>query len=94
MDGEPCPNCSGKGERDGVFCRECWGRGMWTIRECPYQVVPSSTWNVLRLSHLADKGAWPVRGGVLDQAQSAIDAFGLIETYIAKAREDQNGGKR
>ena len=68
-----CPTCSSKG------CSSCKHTGKFTITECPHKMLGrepcdrASIGEAVRLARMADKGAWPVGGGVLDQAQSFRD---------------------
>jgi len=45
------------------------------IKKCPLQFVGSQTWTMASLARFADKGAWPISGGVLDQSESFLQFY-------------------
>lgn len=65
-----CPTCSSKG------CSSCNDTGKFIIDACPHKMLGrescdhASIGEAVRLAGFAEKGAWPVAGGVLDQAHS------------------------
>jgi len=48
------------------------------LTECPLRYVTSDVWHVIELVEMMEKGALPIAGGVLDQAQGFITAARII----------------
>jgi hypothetical protein len=67
-----CVGCGGKG------CDECNQAGRTEIACCPLELVTSDVWQVIRYAELYKKGLPPIAGGVLDQAQSFVEAATFI----------------
>jgi hypothetical protein len=65
-----CTVCGGNDDH----CKACDGWGKQRITSCPKEIPDAATWRVIQMSEFADKGSFPIAGGVLDQAQSFLDA--------------------
>lgn len=65
-----CTRCAG----DDDNCPVCKGWGRERLTTCPKEIVAVSTWRLLQFTDFAERGAWPLTGGVLDQTQSFADA--------------------
>lgn len=50
------------------------------IDTCPQRLVDAGTHWLLRLAEFAEKGTFPVAGGVLDQSPAFIGAMELIRS--------------
>lgn len=63
------------------------------IPRCPYQEVEAWAWNVLDFAEDAEKGHWPLAGGLLDQSASFLAAARFIRSEIDywKAKALGNG---
>lgn len=70
-----CVRCGGKNSKD---CPACGGTGKWELKECPKKFVTSDVWEAIELAELFAKGLPPVAGGVLDQANSFVEAARFI----------------
>jgi hypothetical protein len=49
-----------------------------TFRECPVRTVLPRTRHAVQLAGLLESGAWPVAGGVLDQANAFVQAACVV----------------
>lgn len=78
-----CVACEGKG------CDGCNGNGYTLIDRCPHRIVTRDVWQALRFARRADKGALPVAGGLLNQTQSFLEAWELIDADRAVWRAHQ-----
>lgn len=80
-----CPACgNGKG---ATACPTCKGWGVIRVRECP-QAYVGRLWDVIGLCQFADKGAWPLAGGVLDQSDSFLTFTSIWRAKLAQAQND------
>ena len=72
---------------DGGGCDACGERGVFEV-ECPRQYIDAGMRLTLELSTFAEKGSWPVAGGVLDQSHSFVSACRFIdgERQVWKAK--------
>ena len=79
-----CTACGGKDEK----CERCKGFGTERITGCPKEIIDRQTWRLLELSDFADKGAFPVTGGVLEQSDSFLSGCRMVwgETKYWKAK--------
>jgi hypothetical protein len=68
-----CIACNGQDEN----CETCDGFGVHHIG-CPKDSIDPSTVRAIQFADFADKGHWPVSGGVLDQSQSFVSACNFI----------------
>ena len=67
-----CNGCDGKG------CDDCGDTGEILITQCPLDFITDDVWRVIEMAGFFEKGIPPVSGGVLDQAQSFLDAAAFI----------------
>lgn len=65
-----CTACNGTDDN----CEACGGGGKQRLTTCPKTIPDAATWRVIQLSEFAERGAFPIAGGVLDQSQSFLDA--------------------
>jgi hypothetical protein len=68
-----CPTCGGcgvidDGTDDQQECSQCDGMGRFELAECPRKFIGQDLTECINYASLASKGAWPVAGGILDQA--------------------------
>ena len=79
FDDLPCPEChdeKGKVEH----CEACWRRGKLMFKSCPMAEVTPDVWTALRLAGFAERGTWPVAGGVMDQAAGFVRLVEYVRT--------------
>jgi hypothetical protein len=76
-----CPKCNGEG------CEECSG-GMFAIDGCPNNYC-SPVVRSLTLFDLFEKGLPPVAGGVMDQANSFIEAAQFFESEERRVKNER-----
>lgn len=62
----------------GDGCEGCDGQGHTTITRCPLDYVTPDVVRAFNLIRWADRGAFPVGGGVLDQAGTFIAAMEFV----------------
>lgn len=81
---QACHVCDG----DDPDCATCSGRGEVEYKSCPQAEITPDIWRFFKLKGFAEKGAWPVAGGTLDQTQIFLDAveYARSEEAAAKAR--------
>jgi hypothetical protein len=65
-----CQFCGGKDDK----CKHCGGWGHQRITQCPRKLITPDIWRLLQLAEFAEKGAFPVSGGVLEQSDSFLSA--------------------
>jgi hypothetical protein len=56
--------------------------GAIEIAVCPRSIIPDSIWTVLDFAELAEKGNWPIAGGLLDQSHGFISACRFVWSDI------------
>lgn len=49
------------------------------IHRCPNRLIPAAIHEALPFVHWSENGSWPVRGGILDQSATLVDAKRLFE---------------
>lgn len=82
-----CHAC-GRTEEKTPSCTACHGKGYEVVTSCPRRLVaadPMVGW-VVDLAEMARKGAWPVAGGVLDQAETFLSAARLVWSEESRCR--------
>jgi hypothetical protein len=62
-----------------------------TINVCPRLLIPDEIWTVIEFAELAEKGHWPIAGGVLDQAHWFVSAARFVWNEIALWKIKLNG---
>jgi len=77
-----CVACEGRAED----CGTCDGKGIWELSQCPKKFIDSEIWEAIRFAEFAERGAWPISGGVLDQCQWFVDAEGFISSERARSK--------
>jgi len=79
-----CTACDGRDEN----CERCGGWGTEKITDCPRKIIDQQTWRLLQLADFAEKGCFPVSGGVLEQSDSFLSACRMVwsETAYWKAK--------
>jgi hypothetical protein len=70
---ETCVTCNGSDEH----CPTCDGWG-WVKASCPRDSVTGETSRILKYADFAEKGHWPIDGGVLDQSNTFVNACWFI----------------
>lgn len=60
------------------------------LESCPTRYVTSDVWQLLELSDLAEHGAMPVAGGVLDQGEQFIQAHRFCKSERSHRRNRDN----
>ena len=48
------------------------------MTECPLTYVGGDAWTVIEFAEFAERGSWPVAGGVLDQANQFVEACRFV----------------
>ena len=79
-----CTTCGGKDEK----CKTCGGWGHIKITGCPKEEIDNPTLRLIELAEFAEKGAFPVSGGVLDQSAGFMRGARMVwnETEYWKAK--------
>ena len=84
-----CPEC----EEMGGECAVCGGEGTIVIDRCPREFVGWDMSDAVGYAIHADKGQWPVAGGLLDQSWWFLELYSRftgdvnrIEAEAAKER--------
>ena len=70
-------------------CDNCNDTGEILIADCPLNVIPVETWDMIELAELYEKGLPPIAGGSLDQLRAFVVAFRIFTK--AKARHKMIG---
>jgi hypothetical protein len=63
---------------------ECGKTGKINITQCPLEIIPAETWDLLDAAELYEKGLPPVAGGQLDQSH------GFFKAAVFIMREKRN----
>ena len=96
--GQLCRECRGGECRDTgrkrIECVECHGKGCERcvdgheiITGCPQPEAGKSI-DAIRMFELVDKGHLPVAGGLLDQAQSFVEAYRFYSADVDKIKAE------
>jgi hypothetical protein len=64
--------------------QERWRIREWTWTRCPLKIVTNQSVEYLNAYKLYKNGLLPMSGGWMSQAQSFIEAIGIIEMEIGK----------
>ena len=70
-----CAACEGQWPER---CGECHGTGKATVTSCPRLQLDRDAAEMVFAAMHAEKGLWPVRGGMLDQTESALVAIPFV----------------
>jgi hypothetical protein len=79
---------------NGNRCQACDFRGEVPITGCPHRTVTQTSWEILRIANLIDKGFPPVVGGSLDQSKPLMDAVEFVWGDEASNRQEIAAKKR
>jgi hypothetical protein len=69
-------------------CKACRRRGKYLLTECPRNIIPAETSNVLRMFDHARAHDWPLDGGMLSQSDSFLQAYELLDALIPSREQD------
>lgn len=71
-------------------CTTCGGDGRKAMDRCPSSLATDDVRAAFRAyARVRDYGAWPVAGGIDDQAASFVAFVDLVESEVAATRRDK-----
>ncbi len=77
-----CPSC---GE---VGCEDCEQSGYFTLKECPRKFVGSMV-EAINIATFAERGCFPVDGGLLNQSCSFLELVAVLENETIRLANEQ-----
>ena len=80
-----------RGGKSSEGCTHCGGRGVVRIKTCPLKFIGRQTWTMASLSRFADKGAWPIGGGTLEQTESFLQFYERWTSTLARLKAESDG---
>lgn len=66
---------------------ERWKIGEWTWQRCPVRLITKETVEYLKAYKFYKNGLLPITGGWMMQAQSFVEAIGIIETEVTRVEK-------
>lgn len=85
-----CPVCEGLGDE----CQACNGAGTIPINDCPREYVGWEISDAVGYAIHAEKGAWPVAGGLLDQAWWFTELYTRFHADVNKIEAETMRSKQ
>jgi hypothetical protein len=67
---------------------ERWEIGNYKLKRCPLKVMTQEGLEFLEAYRFYKQGQLPCGGGWMDQAQTFIEAVGIIEEEVARAEKE------
>ena len=80
-----CPNCNGRG------CEYCQ-HGHFQLTECPQRYAAGMA-EAINMASMCGNGAWPVAGGLLDQAAWFTDLWCRLRSEESRIDAERYSGR-